>query len=79
MPDVNIGIEINILRTEAGIRRETLAQFGSDDESMTGIREGCRNQLEQLLVNDARIHRDGKDMLIVGLCSIIRMRCIERN
>ena len=59
-----------VRRTEAEIRAETLAQFGSDGDGVTGIRDGRANQLEQLLVDRARF-RDGEHKLIVGMCTPI--------
>jgi len=59
-----------IRHTEAEIRAETLAQFGSDDDGLTGIKDGRANQLEQLLVNRARF-KGGEHKLVVGLCTPI--------
>ncbi len=59
-----------VKRTEAEIRVETLTQFGSDDESLTGIRDGRVNQLEQLLVDLARF-KGGEHKLVVGMCTPI--------
>lgn len=59
-----------VRHTEAEIRAETLAQFGSDDDGLTGIRDGRVNQLEQLLVDRARF-RGGEHKLVVGMCTPI--------
>ncbi len=60
-----------IRRTEREIREETLAQFGRDDDSLTGIRDGRQNQLEQLLVDIARFKRDESHRIVVGMCTPI--------
>ncbi|HPR99628.1 MAG TPA: hypothetical protein PLU63_02300 [Candidatus Woesebacteria bacterium] len=59
-----------VKRTEAEIRTETLVQFGTDDDSLTGIRDGRVNQLEQLLVDLARF-KGGEHKLVVGMCTPI--------
>ena len=63
-------IEI-IRKTEREIRAETLEQFGSDDDSLTGIRDGRQNLLEQLLVDIARFKRGESHRLVVGMCTPI--------
>lgn len=59
-----------VQETEAEIRNETFAQFGSDNDSLTGIRDGRMNKLEQLLVDLARF-RGGEHKLVVGMCTPI--------
>lgn len=62
--------EEKIRRTETEIKTETLAQFGSDDDSLTGIIDGRMNQLEQLLIDLARF-KGGEHKLVVGMCTPI--------
>lgn len=59
-----------VRRAETEIRAETLAQFGSDGDGLTGIEDGRMKLLEQLLVNSARF-RGGEHKLIVGMCTPI--------
>jgi len=59
-----------IRHTETTIRAETFENFGSDDDNLTGIRDGRLNQLEQILVDLARF-KGNEHKLVVGMCTPI--------
>ncbi len=60
-----------IAQVERDIKVETMENFGSDDENLTGIRDGRVNQLSQLLVDFARFKRGEPHKLVVGMCTPI--------